>query len=128
MSQLTFHGCLDEQAFTALLERCPILISLHAVMDGVFPFKLLDALYRGMAVISGPVRSPSWIGEADGLFIIPEDQFRREPSGAAIALLHQVVSFLQERSPASLAATRRRIDQHCSVTMLSERLHKISCR
>jgi hypothetical protein len=97
-------------------------------MDGVFPFKLLDALYRGMAVISGPVRSPSWIGEADGLFIIDEERFRLEPVDAAMAMLDPVLVFLQQRSPVRLAATRRRIDQHCSVTMLSERLHLISCR
>lgn len=126
--QLHFHGCLMEDAFSALQGRCAILISLHAEMDGVFPFKLIDALHRGMAVVSGPVCAPAWLTESDGIRIIPQEPFCQQPVAATLALLDPLVGFLRQRTAAQLAETRRRIDQHCSVSMLSDRLRLISHR
>jgi glycosyltransferase involved in cell wall biosynthesis len=125
---LTFHGCLSEEAFQHLQNSCSTLISLHAVMEGVFPFKLIDAIHSGMAVISGPVQSPDWLGEHDGLFILSTDAFANDPVGATIRMLPRVQAFLEQRSAASLAATRRRMESHCSVSVLSERLRAINHR
>ncbi len=125
---LTFHGCLSEEAFADLQNTCSILISLHAVMEGVFPFKLIDALHEGMAVISGPVQSPPWLGEDDGLFILPAAIFEQEPVSATLGLLDRVRTFLDRRTTGAFELTRRRIEAHCSVGVLAERLQAIHQR
>lgn len=125
---LTFHGCLSEDDFQQLQTKCSILISLHAVMDGVFPFKLIDAIHDGMAVISGPVQAPPWLTEDDGLFIMPPEAFALEPVAETVRLLERVQAYLEQRTEKELEQTRQRIDRHCSVAMLSERLRAIHQR
>ena len=65
--RLEFHGAVSRQALMALMQSCDVIVNPHqsieAMQDGVFPFKVCEAIASGALLITTPLPS---IGESFG--------------------------------------------------------------
>lgn len=119
---LHFHGTVIEANLLQIHLDCDIFLCLHSEMNGIFPFKIIEALYRGMIVISSPLDPPSWLSASDGLFIIPLITYASNPINSILNELNLVSSYLKNVHPGRLRVLQEKILQYCGVVTLSDKL------
>lgn len=59
--QVTFHGMVDDIALQELIGSVDVILNPHLLNNGVFPFKVMEAVASGRLVLSSPLQIPSEI-------------------------------------------------------------------
>lgn len=94
--RLEFHGAVSRQALIALMQSCDVIVNPHhsikAMHDGVFPFKVCEAIASGALLLTTPLPSIgesfgrgaiSFDGSAKGLQNALADAYRHDQEYAA---------------------------------------------
>jgi len=112
-----YHGCLEENDLFSLYLNSDIFLCLHTYMPGVFPFKLVEALYHGMIVITTPIDLPAWLSSLDGLFVIPRLVYNVDPMAGLLDQLSFAANYVQAHA-CKISSVQDIIESNCSVNSL----------
>lgn len=117
-STLEFHGMVDHAAVLSLMHGCDAIVNPHAPIsqmdEGVFPFKVCEALASGALLISTALPSIDIDLSRSVLF------FDGTAGGLAAALA--AAADHHERQRDAIAATRRAVCDRCGEGPVKERL------
>ena len=125
ISNLHFHGIVDDAKLLRIHLDCDIFLCLHSEMNGIFPFKIIEALYRGLIVISSPLDPPSWLCSSDGLFVVPAISYVNNPVASILDTLILVSGYVEMHAD-RLGGVQEKITKYCSVASLADKL-KVLC-
>jgi len=125
VNNVFYHGCLEEIDLISLYLESNIFLCLHNYMPGVFPFKIVEALYYGMVVISSPIDLPEWLSSLDELIVIPKSDYSSDPIASLRNQLIHAASYLQANTR-QLSSVRDIINSHCSLNSLGLRLRSLT--
>ena len=119
--QVKFLGLLKQDQLDHIYNESNVFISLHPLTDLVFPFKIIEALYCGMIVVTTPLQLPPWIvGDFSGIVIIDSYMWTISPIEAVRLALDSAKCLLQ--SPDNhIRAKRVRglIEENCSIQRIA---------
>ena len=121
VNNVSYHGCLEENDLISLYLSSDVFLCLHTHMPGVFPFKIIEALYHGMVVISTPIDLPVWLSSIDGLFIMPRSPNSTDCVACLLDYLASVVNYLQIYSY-KISFVQDIIEANCSFNSLGLQL------
>lgn len=122
---LHFHGIVNEANLLRIHHGCDVFLCLHSEMNGIFPFKIIEALYRGLIVISSPLDPPSWLSASDGLFIIPSISYNSNPIASILNELDFVSGYVENMHHEKLGDLQDKIMQYCGVEPLADKLKSL---
>jgi len=125
INNVFYHGCLEEIDLISLYLESDVFLCLHTYMPGVFPFKIVEALYYGMVVISSPIDLPEWLSCIDGLIVLPSLNYSLNPVASLLNQLAMTASYAKLHN-SRVSYVQDIIEKNCSVLSLALKLKSFS--